>query len=291
MSCKLTASVFVSPPVPMTGPNNSHAGIWPPIACTLLCGPKSAMLINTPFTTASTSALADWIDTQLGRRAILAVYISHGLGDFFYGLPTLRKRFPGIKTYCTASTLETMTANVEVEAFEAFASQFPGQIDRQPAPEYLAEPLLEGNRMDLDGYELQAIPVGHAAVPDSTIVWVPSLRLAICGAVVYGDGHLMMINCPTKALRQAWISSIQRVEELDPTSVVCGHQKPGEVAGLWHLQRNRDYIETFDALLESGRAKTAEEFVSIMMEMYPERFNVGALVLSTKAAFSDAVTT
>jgi len=246
------------------------------------------MLINTPFTTASTSALADWIVGQIGQRTLVAVYISHGLGDFFYGLPTLRKRFPGIKTYCIASTLKAMRTNSEAPAFEVFASRFPGQIDIQPAPEDLAEPLSEGNTMTLDGHQLQAIYVGHAAVPDSTIVWVPSLRLAICGAVVYGEGHLMMINCPTRALRQAWVASIEKVEQLDPTSVICGHQKPGEVAGVWQLQRNKEYIETFGALLGSGRAKTAEDLVTSMTEMFPERFNIDALVISAEAAFSEA---
>jgi hypothetical protein len=80
------------------------------------------MLTNNPFTTASTLALADCIEPQLGRRALVAVYISQRLSDFFYGLPTLEKRFPGIKTHCIASTLETMKVNVGALVLSAKAA-------------------------------------------------------------------------------------------------------------------------------------------------------------------------
>lgn len=282
MESELIASVFVAPPVPMKGPDGCDSGFWPPIACTLIYGPRSAILINTPFTKAGTAALADWISTTIGKSHLVAIYISHGLGDFFFGLPTLRKRFPHVKTYCTGTTLENMRASVMPQAFNAFASQFPGLIDNQPSAEHLAEPLPPSHKLNIDGYELQAISVGHAAVPDSTIVWVPSLRLAVCGAVVYGAGHPMMINCPTKELRQAWISSIEKIELLGPTSIVCGHQKNGEVAGLWHLQRNKDYIKTFGDLIETGQVKTAQELVEAMIDRYPNRFNIDALVLGAQ---------
>ncbi|KAF5003950.1 hypothetical protein FDECE_9539 [Fusarium decemcellulare] len=281
-----SVSVFVAPPVPMQRPDGTHAGTWPPIACTLIYGPKSAILVNTPFTTANTSALADWISATLGQKKLVAVYISHGLGDFYFGLPTLRKRFPDVKTYCTKTTLEAMKASVEPQAFKAFESQFPGQIDDQPPADQMAELLPPSNELDLDGHRLQAIHVGHAAVPDSTIIWVPDLRLAVCGAVVYGDGHPMLFNCPTKELRQAWISSIEKIEALAPLSVIPGHQKPGEVAGLWHLRRNADYIEYFDGLIAKGKVKTADELIAAMTEQYPDRFNVDALIMGAQVAFA-----
>jgi len=198
-------------------------------------------------------------------------------------------RFPDVRTHCTRTTLEKMVASVEPQAFNAFASQFPGQIEKQPPAEQLAEVLPPNNKLDLDGHELEAIFVGQAAVPESTIVWVPSLRLAVCGAVLYGAGHLMLVNCPTKELRQAWISSIEKVEQLRPTSVVCGHQKAGEVAGVWHLERNKDYIETFGVLIETGQVKTARELTAAMTDRYPDRFNLDALVVSAQVAFAEAI--
>lgn len=290
MASELYANVFVAPAVPMKRSDGGDAVTWPPIACTLIYGRESAILINTPFTIADTSALADWISATIGQKKLIAVYVSHGLGDYFYGLPTLRKRFPDVKTYCTSTTLEKMKAAVEPQAFHAFESRFPGLIGEQPPADQVAEPLPPTNTLDLEGHQLQAIYVGQAAVPDSTIVWVPSLGLAVCGTVVYGAGHPMLMYTPTQELRQAYISSIEKVEQLNPTSVVCGHQTTGEVAGVWHLQRNKDYIETFGALIETGQVKTSQELIAAMTEKYPDRFNVDALVLGAQAAFGDAIT-
>lgn len=287
MASELSANVFITPSTPMKTPDGQHAGMWPPIACTLIAGPKSAILVNTPFTIANTMALADWIPTIICQKKLVGVYVSHGLGDFFYGVPILRKRFPGIKTYCTQSTLKAMQASVESQVFKAFSAQFPGQIDNQPSVEKVAEVLPVNDELDLDGHQLQAIFVGQAAVPDSTILWVPSLKLAVCGAVVYGSGHPMLANCPTKELRQRWIASIEKIERLGPTSIVCGHSKMGEVAGLWHLQQTKNYIETFGSLIETGKVKTAAELTTAMMSMYPDRFNIDALAVSAQIVFGE----
>ena len=67
-----------------------------------------------------------------------------------------------------------MKASVEPQAFNAFASQFPGQIESQPVAGYLAELLPPSDELDLDGHKLQAIYVGQAAVLDSTIMWSPA---------------------------------------------------------------------------------------------------------------------
>ena len=277
----------------MVHPDGSHAGTWPPIACTLIHGPTSAVLVNAPFTTAVTAALADWMSGPLSdQQSLTGVYISHGLGDYFFGLPVLRTRFPGLKVYCTRTTLQAMRESVTPGAFEVFAARFPvGQIPDQPAvADVVAEVqvLPDSNELTLDGHALHAITVGQGAVADSTVLWVPSLRLVVCGTVVYGSGHPMLAFCPTQALREAYIASIEMIEALEPASVVCGHQKEGEVAGVWHLRRCREYIETFGELVETGGVKTAEELVDVMKERYPGWFNVDALVMGARAAFGEA---
>ena len=124
--------------------------------------------------------------------------------------------------------VEKMKASVEPQAFGACASQFPGQIDNQPQGEHMAELLPEDNKLNVDGHEVEAIHVGQAAVPDSTIVWVASLRLAVCGAVVYGEGHRMLAFCPTMDLRRAWISS-----------AVCGEREDFDQIWCWSQSRDR----------------------------------------------------
>ena len=286
MASELLADVYISPAVPMRRPDGQVIGTWSPIACTLIHGPKTAVLVNAPFTKAETQALADWINTTLGKtKTLKAVYISHGVHDFLLGLPTLRKNFPALKTFCTPETLDAIKQSLEPKVLAAFAAQFPGQIDQQPPPAQAAELLPPSNDLDVDGHKLQAIVAGQGAVPNSTIIWVPSLRLAVCGTIAYGSVHLMQAGAATAAKRAAWIAAIEKVERLNPTSVVAAHQKPGEIPGVWHLQRTKEYLKNFGRLVESGQMKNAKELATAMMEIYPERFNSGALIVSARAAF------
>ncbi|KAM0702652.1 hypothetical protein Q7P35_010083 [Cladosporium inversicolor] len=285
MASELLADVYVSPAVSMRRPDGQVVGTWSPIACTLIHGPKSAVLVNAPFTTAETEGLADWISSTLGKKKLKAVYVSHGVHDFLLGLPTLRKRFPDMKTFCTQETLDAIKQSLQPKVLAAFAAQFPGQIDTQPPIEQAAELLSPSNELEVDGHKLQAIVAGQGAVPNSTIIWVSSLRLAVCGTIVYGSVHLMQAGTATKEKRNAWITAIEKVEQLGPTSVVAAHQKPGEINGVWHLQRTKEYIKKFGELIESGQVKNAKELSTAMMKEYPDRFNTGALIVSSRAAF------
>jgi glyoxylase-like metal-dependent hydrolase (beta-lactamase superfamily II) len=285
MASELLADVYISPAVSMRRPDGQVVGTWSPIACTLIHGPKSAVLVNAPFTTAETEGLADWISSTLGKKKLKAVYISHGVHDFLLGLPTLRRRFPDINTFCTQETLDAIKQSLQPKVLAAFAAQFPGQIDQQPPIEQAAELLPPSNELEVDGHKLQAIVAGQGAVPNSTIVWVPSLRLAVCGTIVYGSVHLMQAGTATKEKRNAWIAAIEKVEQLGPTSVVAAHQKPGEINGVWHLQRTKEYLKKFGELIESGQVKNAKELSTAMLKEYTDRFNTGALIVSSRAAF------
>jgi hypothetical protein len=95
----------------------------------------------------------------------------------------------------------------------------------------------------------------------------------------------MQAGTATKEKRDAWIAAIEKLEQLGPTSVVAAHQKPGEINGVWHLQRTKEYLKKFGGLIESGQVKDAKELSAAMMKAYPDRLNSGALIVSSRAAF------
>lgn len=144
---------------------------------------------------------------------------------------------------------------------QSWDSRFPEQIAK---PFELANPLPENGEIDLDGYVLQAIEVGQADTHSSTILWVPSLKLAVCGDVIYGTVHQMLGECDTKEKRDAWISSVRKVGALGPEIVVPGHVKVGEGNGSEHVAATRIYIERFEELL--GKAGSVRELAGLMMK-------------------------
>jgi glyoxylase-like metal-dependent hydrolase (beta-lactamase superfamily II) len=175
-----------------------------------------------------------------------------------------------------------MKQQLEPRFFNAtWGSQFPGQI---PQPQVLPSPLPPTNSFDLDGHACKAIEVGHADTYDSTILWVPSIKLAVCGDVVYGDVHQFLAEANTAEKRRLWIEAVEIVEALGPELVVPGHKREGEVDGLWHLESTKRYIRDFGRLIE-GKSGPGELFKG-MMGLYGHRVNEGALLAGCVSAFA-----
>ncbi|KAH8807839.1 beta-lactamase-like protein [Xylogone sp. PMI_703] len=277
----LRADVFVSPPIPWKKPDGRDGGLWSPISCTLIHGDKEAVLVDTPITVTQNRDLGDWIEKTIPDKKLTTIYITHGHGDHFFGIGDLVKRFPGAKAVATAATVEHMKQQVDPKSYKkTWGSQFPGQIDETFQ---LAAPLPATNEFYVDGHVLRVIEVGQADTYDSTVLWVPNLRLAVCGDVVYGDVHQMLGETNTKEKRDGWIESIKKVEALKPELVVPGHKRASEMDGTFHLAETRKYIETFEELL--AESKNARELGQAMLKRYPTRFNPGALFVGCMSAF------
>lgn len=185
----------------------------------------------------------------------------------------------------TPGTLAHMEQQVEENYFRTtWESRFPGQIHQSFA---LAKPIPEdwSGRFQIDDkWDFEAKECGHSDTYSSTILWVPALRLAVCGDVAYGQVHQMLMEANTQAKREEWIRGIELIRSLYPAYVLAGHKQAEEIDGIWHLDSTRKYIEDFGKVMQKEPATEAEGF-SAMMELCPDRFNPGALKLSAMGAF------
>ena len=280
----LRANVYIVPPTPWEFPNTGgkQGGIWSPTSLTLIHGEKEALLVDTPITISQTEKLIAWLEKTIPGKRLTTVYITHGHPDHWLGLSTLKKKYPDIRILSTAATLEHMKYDVRPGFYEnAWGAMFPnGQIDTNFV---FSEALPASGKFDIEGHECLAIAVGHSDTRDSTILWVPSLKLAACGDVVYGDVHQMLGEANTTELRNEWIAAIEKVEALGPEIVIGGHRMDGEVDGVFHLAATKLYIQQFEKLLLT--CKSSEELQAKMEELYPNRFNPNVLGWGCNVAF------
>lgn len=282
---ELRCSVYIAPPTPaIRPPPATSTGPWSSISCTLVYSAEEAVLIDTPITVQQTKDLIKWIDHIAPNRKLSYIYITHGHGDHFFGLPLLIQRFPEAVPVATYATVKHMEQQVQEPYFsETWEYRFPGQIHK---PFMLARPLSQSLKFRLqDRWDFQAIDCGHSDTYDSSILWVPDLKLAVCGDVVYGQVHQMLFEANTKAKRQEWIRAIEKIEALKPSYVVPGHRQAEEIDGIWHLASTKKYIEDFENIVQ-GNPKDVKEVVMKMMDLYPDRFNPNALSLSAMGVFS-----
>jgi glyoxylase-like metal-dependent hydrolase (beta-lactamase superfamily II) len=282
----LRSAVFVAPPVPFLSPLTGKPGMWSPISCTLIYTPTEAVLVDTPITIQQTADLIIWIEKIAPGRKLSYIYITHGHGDHFFEIPQLLQRFPDAFPVATQGTIRHMEQQIEDKEYNAtWGTRFPEQIYR---PFQLARPLPDPNSKIFylgSKHAFQIIETGHSDTYDSSILWVPDLRLAVCGDVVYGQVHQMLAEASTRAKREEWIRAIEIVEALQPLYVVPGHRQAEEIDGIWHLAATKQYLQDFGRVLEENKnANSAEEIANAMIKIYPDRSNLAVVMFSAAAA-------
>ncbi|KAK3171692.1 hypothetical protein OEA41_003776 [Lepraria neglecta] len=178
-------------------------------------------------------------------------------------------RFPNVNVVATAGTLAHMEEQLSPPAQAFWTTWFPdNQIDFPASPP--AEALNSDNlTINLEGHTLHVVPAGHSDTDDTSFLWVPDLKMAVTGDVVYNGAYSYLAESLTASLRQKWIDAIEKVKSYQPETVVVGHKIPGAVDGSWTLNATQDYIRLWDRLV--GEAKDANHMYEKVRAADPDR--------------------
>ncbi len=280
MTEDLKWDVFVTPGIPVVT-RDRPAGVaetrFQAMASTLIYGAKDAVLVDAFLTTEQSAALADWVASK--NKNLIAIYITHGHGDHWFGAATILDRFPKARLVATRSTVEVMRQNASPAALDgAWRPSFPGQI---PERRVIAD-ALEGSVIELEGRELVAVELGHTDTDATTCLHVPSIGLIVAGDAAYNDVHLYLAESNARSRRE-WIAALDKLESLHPRAVVATHKRPENDDSPKIIDETRRYIRDFDRL--AATTKSAQELYDEMLALYPNRVNPGwALWSSARAA-------
>jgi glyoxylase-like metal-dependent hydrolase (beta-lactamase superfamily II) len=250
--------------------------MWVANSSTLIYGERDAILVDTFLTTEQSKTLLDWVVAR--GKNLTAIYITHGHGDHFFGLASLLERFPRAKALATPEIIKAMHDQLSPASVDNFWRRlFPGEI---PNCLLVAEPL-EGNALELEGHKLIAINAGRTDTAHSTCLHVPSIGLIVGGDVVYNGIHPYLGETDTQS-RTEWISTLDKLETLNPKAVIAGHKVPENDDNPRIIAETRQYLRDFNRL--NTATKTARELYDAMLEIYPDRVNPGSLWGAANAA-------
>jgi glyoxylase-like metal-dependent hydrolase (beta-lactamase superfamily II) len=275
----LNWDVLVTPGIPIATsdlPPGTNQVMFQAIASTLIFGKQDAVLVDAFMTVKQADSLADWVVAS--GKNLTAIYITHGHGDHWFGIGALLERFPNASAIATRDVVKVMRQHASPEMLERiWKAAFPDQI---PDRLVIAEEL-KGNIISLEGRDLVAVELGHTDTDNTTCLNVPSIGLVVAGDAAYNDVHLYLVESNAKNRRE-WISALDKIESLNPRTVIAAHKRPGNEDNPRIIEETRQYIRDFDRIAEM--TTTAQDLYEKMLELYPNRVNPGWALWSSARA-------
>lgn len=263
-------SESVSQPLTIEVYNPGEKAIFA-VASVLLSGKSDALLIDAQFSTVDAQNLVNRIRAT-GKR-LTTVYISHGDPDYYFGLETVKEAFPEAKILATPQTV------AHIEETSAGKLAYWGPILAGGAPKQLIVPGPLAGDLELEGKRLQVVGL-DGPTPERTFVWIPSIRTVAGGIPVVAGEHVWMADTQTAQSHADWLTTLAKIESLQPVRVVPGHFAPSAEQDLPAVRFTAEYIKAYDE--ETSKAETSAALVAAMKRRYPSLAAPSSLELSAK---------
>jgi glyoxylase-like metal-dependent hydrolase (beta-lactamase superfamily II) len=234
----------------------------------LIFGDRDAVLVDAQLTEEAAKELVSWV--VAADKNITHIYVTHAHGDHFFGCGLLLETFPNAKVVATSEVVAGMDNELTPKRREFWNTLFPGKIPKN----LVSGSPLHADQLELEGESLHALRVGHTDTDDTTILWVPSIGLAVVGDAVYANTHPYLGEAKSESSRLEWIAALDRIAALYPKNVVGGHSDPSKGHDPQAIEETKVYLQNFNRLCEE--TETAEELYHRLLDLYPKRINPGS---------------
>ncbi len=246
----------------------------------LVVGPTEILLWDAQYHTGDARRIADQV--AVAGKHLKAIVISHPDLDHYLGASTIVERFPGTPVYMTAVTLEEFNRTAP-EILESNRKRHPTDF-----PDKLVSPqVLPSNHLTVDGEPVEVVPdlQGDVLRPSNSFLWIPSLRAALAGDLVFNGVH-PWLGASSESSRAAWRVSLKRIAQLNPALVVAGHKANIVALDSPDLLAFMDrYLSDFEAARLSSAS--AESLFEKMKARYPDLALSNFLQIASQSAFEN----
>lgn len=242
------------------------------VASVIISGKTDVVVIDAQFTLADAEKVAREIKNS-GKK-VIAIYVSYGDPDFYFGLEVFKRYFPEVTAYASPATVEHIKATAQKKL-----DVWGGQLGNKVTSNVILPQVLKGNSIELEGKKLEI--AGLEDFPAKTFIWIPSIKAVVGGINVFGTTfNLWMADAQTPEARKQWIAILDKIESLQPAIVVPAHANSASPFDLSAVKHTKSYIQFYEEALKTN--KTSSALIAALKAKYPELTFETALQIGAK---------
>ncbi|MFE0172089.1 MBL fold metallo-hydrolase [Streptomyces sp. NPDC059002] len=240
------------------------AGLWGLANCALITSEDEALLVDTPYTTALTAALAEAAgDVMAPGTAITRVVNTHPNGDHTFG----NAYFTGAEIISTDMNLERLCSEPTPQQTQSlvrdsacdeplgwYARKHFGDYDYTGLDVVPPTTTFSGEHtLRVGSTEVRLIEAGPAHTAGDLLVHLPEQGVVLAGDVLFIDDHPVHWQGPLSGV----IAACERLLALRPEVVVPGH---GPVVGPAEVRAYVGYLRELEGLIHEGYARGVDAY-------------------------------
>ena len=227
------------------------------------------LVFDTNGTPAAAAAVLAEIRT-LTDKPVRYVVNSHWHWDHWYGTETYRRAFPGVHVVTHEKTRAIMMGPAIEFNRPGLETQLPAylqSLERRAAADPKLAPTLDEDRfflqqkkdaqlvvpdmtfssrlgLDLGARHIEVLNYGRGVTPGDTFAYLPAEKILLLSDLIVNPITFALSGYPSE-----WLRVLERVDELDATTIVTGHGAPLHDKALL-----RATMQVFRVLLREGKA-------------------------------------
>lgn len=244
-----------------------------PVTSTIFYSGNKALLVDAQFTQKDARLVAEKIKSH--NRTLEKIYISHGEGEFYFGLETLVNFFPRVQIIATQETVNQISRTADKRI-----DQWQNTLGRENPTKVIAPTIIKENTFDFAGYQFDIKETASIGIPGNYL-WVPEKRLLVGSQFVFYQVHAPLMGI-SPSERTAWNTVLTQMYKLNPNVVIPGYTSVGVPMGLDALQYSRRYLTVFTQTL--AKQRQSNSVIDSMKKFYPQARNANILELSVRSA-------
>ncbi|RAL01045.1 metallo-beta-lactamase domain protein [Aspergillus ibericus CBS 121593] len=248
---------------------------------TLLTTPTTSLLIDPPFLLPDALSTLSWI-SSLTPHPPSAIFLTHHHPDHFFSANPILSAFPNAKLYAAPYVLARINNEYDQKIKywnEVLEDGLVPEVPRRPEPYPWSFFVLGGEKVGEEGEKGEGEEVVVLLGPvqgdcvDQTIFWIPGERTVVAGDVVFGrSGHVWVEELDSPALLEAWLKTLDMIEQLHPVKIIPGHMEAGwELDAEADLAHTRRYLQLFgEKVTYADKKLGVQELYEFFRDAFPQ---------------------